>query len=209
MSVDVLGRVIEVVSGRTLAEFFQERIFGPLGMEDTGFHVPADELDRFTAAYGPGPDGLRMNDSPVNGQHTRPAEWLSGGGGLVSTASDYVRFAQMLLNEGELDGVRMLEPETVRLMRRNHLPDDLVPIPIGGENQGFGLGFAVSLGQNAGSYRWLGIAGTYFWIDPAEELVVFAWNQLQPLGGAPIDRVIAGIVYEAIVEDGRVPAGGA
>jgi CubicO group peptidase (beta-lactamase class C family) len=201
MAVDVLGRVIEVVSGLTLAEFFQERIFDPLGMEDTGFHVPAGKHDRFTAVYGPGPDGLRMNDSPVDGQHTRPAQWYSGGGGLTSTASDYLRFAQMMLDEGELDGIRILRPETVRLMRSNHLPDELVPIPIGGQNQGFGLGFAVSMGENAGSYRWLGIAGTYFWIDPNEELVVFAWNQLRPSGGAPIDRVIADVVYGAILEE--------
>jgi CubicO group peptidase (beta-lactamase class C family) len=200
MAVDVLGRVIEVTSGRTLAEFFQERIFDPLGMDDSAFHVPAEKLDRFTAVYGPSSDGLRMNDSPVDGQHTRPAQWFSGGGGLTSTASDYVRFTQMLLNEGDLDGVRILRPETVRLMRRNHLPDDLVPIAIGGQNQGFGLGFAVSMGQNAGTYRWLGIAGTYFWIDPNEDLIVFAWNQLQPSGGAPLDRVIAEIVYDAILD---------
>jgi len=200
MAVDVLGRVIEVVSGRTLAEFFQERIFDPLGMDDSGFHVPAEKLDRFTAVYGPSSDGLRMNDSHVDGQHTRPAQWFSGGGGLTSMASDYLRFTQMLLNEGELDGVRILRPETVRLMRRNHLPEELVPIPIGGQNQGFGLGFAVSMGENAGAYRWLGIAGTYFWIDPNEELIVFAWNQLRPSGGAPIDRVIAEIVYEAILD---------
>jgi CubicO group peptidase (beta-lactamase class C family) len=200
MGVDVLGRVIEVVSGQTLAEFFQERIFDPLDMEDTGFSVPGDKLDRFTAVYGPSPDGLRMNDSPVDGQHTRPAQWFSGGGGLTSTASDYIRFTQMLLNEGELEGQRVLQPETVRLMRRNHLPEGLYPIPIGGQNQGFGLGFAVSMGENAGTYRWLGIAGTYFWIDPNEDLIVFAWNQLQPSGGAPIDRVISEIVYGAILD---------
>ena len=200
MAVDVLGRVIEVVSGRTLAEFFQERIFDPLGMDDSGFHVPAEKLDRFTAVYGPSPDGLRMNDSPVDGQHTRSAQWFSGGGGLTSTASDYLRFTQMLLNEGELDGVRILRPESVRLMRRNHLADNLVPIPIGGRNQGFGLGFAVSMGEHAGSYRWLGIAGTYFWIDPNEDLIVLAWNQLQPSGGAPLDSVIAEIVYGAILD---------
>jgi CubicO group peptidase (beta-lactamase class C family) len=198
MGVDVLGRVVEVVSGETLEDFFGERIFEPLGMEDTGFHVPSNELDRFTAAYGPGQGGLSVIESPVDGQHTRPAQWFSGGGGLVSTASDYLRFAQMLLNEGELDGVRVLRPETVRLMRTNHLPDELVPIPIGGQNQGFGLGFAVSMGENAGSYRWLGIAGTFFWIDPNEELIAFAWNQLRPSGGAPIDRLMADIVYEAV-----------
>jgi CubicO group peptidase (beta-lactamase class C family) len=182
MSVDVLGRVVEVVSGRSLEEFFRTRIFEPLGMEDTGFHVPAEKLERFAAVYGPSQGSLRVIESPVDGQHTRPALWFSGGGGLTSTASDYLRFAQMLLNEGELDGVRLLRPETVRLMTRNHLPADLLPIPIGGVEQGFGLGFAVSLGDHAGSYRWLGIAGTYFWIDPYEDLIVFAWNQLRPSG---------------------------
>jgi CubicO group peptidase (beta-lactamase class C family) len=198
MGVDVLGRVVEVVSEMPLDDFFRTRIFEPLDMDDTGFWVPAAKLDRFAAAYGPGQGGLRVIESPMDGQHTRPATWLSGGGGLTSTASDYLRFAQMLLNEGELDGARLLRTETVRLMRRNHLPDALVPIPIGGAEQGFGLGFAVSMGEHAGSYRWLGIAGTYFWIDPAEELVVFAWNQLRPSGGAPIERVMADIVYEAL-----------
>ena len=198
MGVDVLGRVVEVVSGMPLDDFFRTRIFEPLGMEDTGFWVPEEKLDRFTAAYGPSQGGLRVIESHVDGQHTRPATWLSGGGGLTSTASDYLRFAQMLLDEGALDGVRLLRPETVQLMRRNHLPDALVPIPIGGADQGFGLGFAVSMGEHAGSYRWLGIAGTYFWIDPREDLVVFAWNQLRPSGGAPIERVMAEIVYDAV-----------
>jgi CubicO group peptidase (beta-lactamase class C family) len=200
MGVEVLGRVVEVVSGRPLDEFFRERIFEPLGMDDTGFHVQPEDLDRLTAAYAPSPNGLRVGESNVDGQHTRPAQWFSGGGGLTSTASDYLRFAQMLLDEGELDGVRLLEPETVRAMRTNQLPTELVPIPIGGQNQGFGLGFAVSMGENAGSYRWLGIAGTYFWIDPEEELIVFAWNQLRPSGGAPIDRIMSLIVYEAILD---------
>ena len=201
MGVDVLGRVVEVVSGQSLDDFFRTRIFEPLGMDDTGFHVPAEKLERFAAVYGPGRGGgLQVIESPVDGQHTRPAQWLSGGGGLTSTASDYLRFAQMLLNEGELDGTRLLRPETVRLMTQNHLPDDLLPIPIGGANQGFGLGFAVSMGEHAGSYRWLGIAGTYFWIDPTEELIAFAWNQLRPSGGAPIERVMSEIVYEAIGE---------
>ncbi|MDH3227897.1 MAG: serine hydrolase [Thermoleophilia bacterium] len=198
LGVDVLGRVVEVVSGLTLDDFFRTRIFEPLGMDDTAFWVPAHKLDRFTAVYGPGQGGLQVIESPIDGQHTRPATWLSGGGGLTSTASDYLRFAQMLLNGGELEGVRLLRPETVRLMRTNHLPDALVPIGIGGADLGFGLGFAVSVGERPGTYRWLGIAGTYFWIDPNEDLIVFAWNQLRPSGGAPIDRVMAGIVYEAL-----------
>jgi CubicO group peptidase (beta-lactamase class C family) len=200
MGVDVLGRVVEVVSGRTLAEFFQDRIFEPLGMDDTAFQVQREDLDRFTAAYAPGPNGLRVGESNVDGQHTRPAQWFSGGGGLTSTASDYLRFAQMLLDDGELDGVRLLRAETVQTMRRNHLPQELVPIPIGGQNQGFGLGFAVAMGENAGTYRWLGIAGTYFWIDPNEDLIVFAWNQLRPNGAAPIERIVSQIVYEAILD---------
>jgi CubicO group peptidase (beta-lactamase class C family) len=200
MGVDVLGRVVEIVSGHTLEEFFRERILDPLGMEDTGFQVRAENLDRFTAAYAPSPNGLRLGESNVDGQHTRPAQWFSGGGGLTSTASDYLRFCQMLLNEGELDGVRLLRPETVQLMRENHLPSELVPIPIGGQNEGWGLGFAVAMGEHAGAYRWLGIAGTYFFIDPSEDLIVFAWNQLRPSGGAPIDRIVAQIVYEAILD---------
>jgi CubicO group peptidase (beta-lactamase class C family) len=199
LGVDVLGRVVEVVSGRTLAEFFQERIFEPLGMDDTGFHVQPADLDRFTAAYAPGPNGLRVGESNVNGQHTRPAQWYSGGGGLTSTASDYLRFAQMLLNDGELDGVRLLRAATVQAMRTNQLAPELIPIPIGGPNQGWGLGFAVAMGERAGTYRWLGIAGTYFWIDPNEDLIVFAWNQLRPNGGAPIERIVSDIVYEAIL----------
>ena len=203
MSVDVLGRVIEVVSGQTLEDFFHEQIFEPLEMEDTGFQVPAEKLGRFAAVYGPGPSGLRMIDSPVDGQHTRPAQWLSGGGGLTSTASDYVRFTQMLLNEGELDGVRILNSETVRLMRQNHLPDELVAMSSGGANQGWGLGFSVSMGERADSYGWQGIAGTYFLIDPNEDFVVFAWNQLQPSGGARINRVTEEIVYDAILNEGE------
>jgi CubicO group peptidase (beta-lactamase class C family) len=106
----------------------------------------------------------------------------------------------MLLNDGELDGVRLLRSETVQAMRTNQLPPELLPIPIGGQNQGFGLGFAVSMGEHAGTFRWLGIAGTYFWIDPSEDLIVFAWNQLRPNGGAPIERIVSDIVYEAIVD---------
>ena len=203
LSTDVLGRVVEVVSGQTLEGFFQERVFEPLGMEDTGFHVPSRKLDRFAAVYGPGGDGLRMIDSPVDGSFTRPPDRFSGGGGLTSTATDYLRFCQMLLNEGELDGVRLLRPETVRLMRRNHLPDEMIPIGLGGPDQGFGLGFAVSVGENEGTYWWLGVASTYFWIDPNEELIAFAWTQLEPVGRAPLDRILRPIVYEAIVEASR------
>lgn len=146
-------------------------------MDDTAFHVSADKLDRFTGNYAR-PDGtLQLTDSPVNGQHTRPPVWLSGGGGLTSTASDYIRFAQMLLHGGELDGVRILETDTVETIRTNHLPESLIPVSFGtylSPAYGFGLGFAVLVDDtaspkpdNTGVHRWAGAANTFFWIDPA------------------------------------------
>lgn len=198
-STDVLGRVVEVASGQPLDVFFRERIFGPLGMHDTGFHVTADKLDRFTAMYRRGRDGLGPAGRPGNDPFTRPANWFSGGGGLTSTASDYLRFCRMLLREGELDGVRILRPETVELMTSNHLPDEMIPILPGFGDQGFGLGFAVSVGEDAGTYSWSGIANTYFWVDPGEEIVAMAWTQLQPYGAAPLSAVLRPFVYEAII----------
>ena len=199
-STDVLGRVVEVASGRSLDSFFRERIFEPLGMDDTGFQVPADKVDRFAAMYRRTRDGLVPAGPPGADPYTRPPVWLSGGGGLASTASDYLRFSQMLLNEGELDGVRLLAAETVRLMTRNHLPDEMIPIMPGLGDAGFGLGFAVPSGEDGGAYWWSGIANTYFWIDPREEIVAMAWTQLQPFGAAPLDRVLRPIVYEAIID---------
>ena len=199
VSTDVLGRVVEVVSGQSLDDFLRERVFEPLGMEDTGFRVPADKLDRFTAMYVRGGDDLGAAGMPGDDPFTRPPAWLSGGGGLVSTARDYLRFCRMLLGGGELDGVRILRPGTVRLMTSNHLPDEMIPI-LGLDDQGFGLGFAVSVGANAGSYWWSGIANTYFWVDPREEIVALAWTQLQPYGAAPLDRLLLPLVYEAIIE---------
>ncbi|MDE0074510.1 MAG: serine hydrolase [Gammaproteobacteria bacterium] len=199
VSTDVLGRVVEVASGLSLSDFFRERIFEPLGMNDTGFRVPAGKVDRFAAMYLRSGDGLSPAGTPGEGPFTRPPTWLSGGGGLVSTAGDYLRFCRMLLGGGELDGVRLLQPETVRLVTDNHLPDEMIPILPGLDDQGFGLGFAVSVGANAGSYWWSGIANTYFWVDPREEIVAMAWTQLQPYGAAPLDRLLRPLVYEAII----------
>jgi len=201
MGIDVLGRVVEVVSGMTLEDFFRDHIFEPLGMDDTGFQVDAEDLPRFTAAYAPSPQGLRENESATTGTHTQPAAWFSGGAGLTSTASDYLRFASMLLNDGELDGVRLLRAETVRMMRTNQLPPELTPTPIAGPNHGWGYGFAVSVGpQHPGQFRWIGIIGTTFWVDPAEDLIVFAWQQLRPNGQSPIENRVADIVYGAILD---------
>ena len=197
LSTDVLGRVVEVVSGQSLDDFFRERIFEPLGMHDTGFHVAEGKTDRFTQVYFRSRDGLVAPPSPGGDRFTRPPSWYSGGGGLTSTATDYLRFCEMLLGGGERDGVRILRPETIEVMTRNHLPDEMIPI-LGLTGQGFGLGFAVSVGDNPGTYWWSGVASTYFWIDPEEEIIAFAWTQLQPYGMAPVDRLLRPIVYDAI-----------
>ena len=190
IAVDVQGKLIEKLSGQPLDEFFAARIFQPLGMKDTAFYVPADKLDRMTVNYNKKDDQLVPVDGSTNSQFaTRPA-FLSGGGGLVSTADDYLRFAQMMLNRGELDGVRILKPETVDLMSRNHLPEALVPIKLGPlplANTGFGLDFAVRVatanGDPAGSlgeYWWGGAASTQFLIAPREKLIVIGMTQFMP-----------------------------
>ena len=208
VSTDIVGRVVEVASGQPFDVFLQARIFDPLDMSDTAFVVPADKRDRFTAHYAR-PDGtLQVIDSPVDGQYTQRPRWLSGGGGLASTASDYIRFAQMLLQDGELGGVRILESETVQAMRSNRLPDALVPIQLGtflSPGYGFGLGFAVVVDADAspepdndGVFRWAGAANTYFWIDPAAELIGMVWTQLNPFAAYDLEREFQTLVYEAL-----------
>ncbi len=200
LSTDVLGRVVEIVSGQPLDAFFRERIFEPLDMHDTGFQLPASRAGRLVAMVRRTPDGLAPASDPANDPLTRPPTWFSGGGGLVSTAADYLRFCQMLLGGGEIDGIRLLEAETVRLMTTNHLPEELIPIMPGIGEQGFGLGFAVSVGENEGRYWWSGIANTWFWVDPEEEIVGFAWTQLQPYGAAPLSRIVQPMVKAAIID---------
>jgi CubicO group peptidase (beta-lactamase class C family) len=185
MSTDVLGRVVEVVSGQSLADFFAARITGPLGMRDTAFEATGERAARLAEPQADAATGERPPMRNVAGPH----RWASGGGGLVSTAADYLRFCQMLLNGGELDGTRLLAPKTVRHMAANHLPDNvgygdtarsrfgaLAPVPEMG--YGFGLGFAVRTAPgmspvpgSVGEYFWGGVTGTYFWIDPAEDLI--------------------------------------
>ncbi|NIV39078.1 MAG: serine hydrolase, partial [Anaerolineae bacterium] len=145
---DVVGRVVEVISGLSLAEFFENKILGPLGMEDTAFSVPPGKVDRFATLYGAAEDGtLQEIDTPVGGDYF-DVSLYSGGHGLVSTATDYLRLAQFFLNRGELDGVRLLGPRTVDLMTMNHLRPAVLPMAIGAEQMpglGFGLGFSVML----------------------------------------------------------------
>ena len=209
VSTDILGRVVEVASGQAFDAFLKARIFDPLEMSDTAFVVPPEKRDRFTAQYAR-PDGaaLQMIDSPVDGQYTQPPRWLSGGGGLASTASDYIRFAQMLLQDGELGGVRILETATVQTMRSNRLPDSLVPIQLGtflSPGYGFGLGFAVVVDadaspepDNSGVFRWAGAANTFFWIDPTAELIGMVWTQFNPFAAYDIEREFQTLVYDAL-----------
>jgi CubicO group peptidase (beta-lactamase class C family) len=206
MATDVLGYLVEMVSGMPFDAFLKARIFEPLGMVDTGFHVPADKLGRFAATYSPGEKGgMQLLDAPATSRFARPTSCPSGGGGLVSTAEDYLRFAQMLLNDGELDGVRLLGRKTVELMRTNHLPAGMPVFEDGAT--GFGLGFGVILDVartrmlgSVGSYSWGGAAGTKFWIDPQEDLIGLLMIQFMPSGHYPIGSDFQVLAYQAIVD---------
>ena len=215
VATDVVGYLVQVISGMPFDVFLEERILGPLGMEDTGFYVPAGKLDRLATLYGAAEDGglKELVNTSVVGDYTKPPRLLSGGGGLVSTASDYVRFSQMLLNGGELDGVRLLGRKTVELMTINHLPDALIPIRMAPydtmHGYGFGLGFRVLMDVaqsgmlgSEGVYRWGGWASTAFFIDPKEELIALLLPQFIPSGAAryPIDSEFQTLVYQALVD---------
>jgi len=208
IAVDVQGYLVEVLSGQAFDEFLRERIFEPLGMVDTGFHVPAENHGRLAQVYGYGEDGaLVAPPAPDASDGPRPfldpATFFSGGGGLVSTTMDYMRFCQMLLNGGELDGARILSPTTVDMMRANHLPRAMGEYAPG---MGFGLDFSVVLDQMAagsgsvGEYSWGGAAGTWFWIDPVQDLVFVGMIQ-QFGGGRPDVRSLSRqLTYAAITE---------
>jgi len=176
---DVLGRLVEVISGQTLSEFFAQRIFQPLRMVDTAFHVPEGKWDRLVPIYTPIPEGTiqRMTGVFQDGFRHQP-EMCAGGAGLTSTVFDYLRLVQMLLKGGELDGERLLSPLSVELMRSDVLGDLPAVSPFLAAGHGFGLTFAVSKGPGraatlppAGQYRWGGAAGTAFWIDPSQDMV--------------------------------------
>jgi CubicO group peptidase (beta-lactamase class C family) len=191
VSTDVLGRVIEVVSGEPLDRFVRERIFVPLDMRDTGFTIADDKLDRFATAYARDSKGvLHPIDAPATSHYRKQPRFFSGGGGLVSTARDYCRLCQMLLGGGELDGVRVLRPDTVAQMTSNHLPADALPLRLGGfplHGFGFGLGVMMKLEDKAhptrldGEFSWSGSASTYFWVAPKPERILIILQQLEPL----------------------------
>ncbi len=211
---DVLGYLIEVISGMSLDEFFKTRILDPLGMEDTGFHVPVEKHDRFAANYQRTPSKkLILADDPVEGIFSKPRSYLSGGGGLVSTANDYFRFCQMMLNGGDLEGVRILGKRTVDYMTMNHLPGgtDMASLSVSTfeqvatEGSGFGLGFSIILSpisagviSSTGEYSWGGMASTAFWIDPVEEMIVIFLTQFMPSATFNFRGQLKSIIYPAI-----------
>jgi CubicO group peptidase (beta-lactamase class C family) len=214
-STDVLGRVVEVVSGMPLDQFFAERIFGPLGMVDTGFSVPDSEQGRLAALYTPDPATLQARRLDAMGRNALDVPtFLSGGGGLVTTATDYHRFAQMLSGRGELDGVRLLGSRTVRFMATNHLPDgaDLSAFgrPLFSETTfdgvGFGLGVSVTVDPvkakvpgSVGEYGWGGAASTAFWVDPVEDMTAVFLTQLLPSSTHPLRSQLKLLVHQALV----------
>jgi CubicO group peptidase (beta-lactamase class C family) len=214
LSTDIVGRLVEILSGDPFDDYLRREIFEPLGMADTGFFVPPESADRFTALYQFRPGNTPALMDPAEGsRYLRPRSYLSGSGGLVSTTRDYVAFCRMLLNGGHLDGRRVLGRKTLELMTVNHLPGGatLMDLAIGGfgeagfEGVGFGLGFAVGLGPaatamagSAGDFYWGGAASTAFWVDPAEDLFAIFMTQLLPSAAYPFRAQLRALVYQAI-----------
>jgi CubicO group peptidase (beta-lactamase class C family) len=206
VATDVLGYLVEVVAGQPFDQFLKQRIFDPLGMTDTAFYAPPEKIDRLAAVYGPAkPSGLKLAESPEIAHYDRPPKVPSGGGGLVSTAGDYLRFAQMLLNQGELDGVRLLGRKTVELMTTNHLPDGVHPFD--DLAAGFGLGGSVlmDVGKSqmlgsVGNFGWGGAANTNFWIDPREELIGILMLQFMPSDTYPVAPDFRILTYQALID---------
>ena len=211
LSVDVLGRLVEVISGKTLDQFLRERIFVPLGMKDTFFYPPDDKLARLATAYTYYPDkGLnRFPDTPITEgpfsysadyPYSGPKKLFSGGAGLVSTAQDYARFCQMMLNEGKAGDRQLLSRKSIELMTHDQLGKL-------SSEQSFGLGFGIDgiktplaeLGS-AGEYKWSGFYYTTFSIDPREQMIVIFMGQLHPAGGLTLDRQVGALAHQAIIE---------
>jgi CubicO group peptidase (beta-lactamase class C family) len=227
VSTDVIGYLIGMVSGKPFEQFLKERIFEPLEMKDTDFFVPAGKAHRFAACYSASPQGamtfhaserkggLTLQDDPATSPFLSPPSFISGGGGLCSTAADYLTFCRALLNGGELSAVRLVGPKTLALMTSNHLPGGRT-LPEMSRSLfseatyhgiGFGLGFSVTLDPaqtlipgSAGEYAWGGAATTSFWIDPAEELVAIFMTQVLPSTAYPIRRELRTMIYAAITD---------
>jgi CubicO group peptidase (beta-lactamase class C family) len=219
VAIDVLGYLVEKLSGIGFGEFLRTRLFEPLGMHDTAFWVPSDKVERFTSCYQPegrGP-GLKLQDDARESTYAKPPLLESGGGGLVSTAHDYLRFCRMMLHGGTLDGVQILSPKTVALFSLNYLPDgrevaDMALPGMFSESSYAGVGFSLGCGVNVdvaktrlpgslGEYFWGGAAATAFWIDPEEELtVVFMTQVIGSEARLTLRRDLRTLVYSALTE---------
>jgi CubicO group peptidase (beta-lactamase class C family) len=214
LSTDIVGRLVEILSGQRFDDYLRQEIFEPLGMVDTGFFVPPESLTRFSANYQYRPANTPvLMDDPAQSRYLRPRSYLSGAGGLVSTTDDYVAFCRMLANGGQLDGRRLLGRKTLELMTVNHLPGGatLMDLAVGGfgeagfEGVGFGLGFAVGQGPaatamagSAGDFYWGGAASTAFWVDPVEDLFAVFMTQLFPSMAYPFRAQLRALVYQAL-----------
>jgi len=227
VATDVVGYLIGKISGKPFEHFLKERILDPLGMNDTAFFVPKDKAHRFAACYSADPQGgfnplaaerkgtLTLQDDPATSSFLSPPSFISGGGGLCSTAADYLTFCRALLNGGELDGVRLLGPKTLKLMTSNHLPGG-VDLPAMSRSMfseaayygiGFGLGFAVTMNPaqtliagSPGEFNWGGAATTSFFIDPVEELIMIFMTQVLPSSAYPLRRELRTMLYAAITD---------
>ena len=218
ISIDILGYLIEKVSGMAFGEFLRTRLFEPLGMVDTGFHCPPEKISRFSSCYVPGDHGgLKLQDDAQKSSYAKPPLLESGGGGLVSTTHDYMRFCQMMVKGGALDGVRILSPKSVALFSLNHLPGnqdltELAPAGAFSESGYSGIGFSLGCGVNIdvaktrlpgtlGEYFWGGAASTAFWIDPKEDLtVVFMTQVIGTDARLTLRRDLRTLVYSAMTE---------
>ncbi len=216
IATDVLGYLIGKISGKPFEQFLKERIFDPLGMADTAFYVPEEKAHRFAACYSADDKGGKvLQDDPTKSPYLKPPSFVSGGGGLVSTTADYLKFCRMLLGRGALGNARLLSPKTLALMTTNHLPGNKTLPELSRslfseatyDGVGFGLGFAVTMDPartlipgSAGEFWWGGAATTSFWVDPAEDLAVVFMTQNLPSAAYPVRRELRTLVYSAITE---------
>lgn len=217
VATDVCGYLVQTIADQSFDEFLTERLFTPLGMVDTDFWVPADKAHRLAANYSRTPeDGMRLVDPPGRSTYLTKPSRFSGGGGLVSTIDDYFRFAQMLLNKGELDGTRILGRKTIELMTSNHMPGNGDLASMGQsvfsetpyDGIGFGLGFSVMLNPptanilgTPGEFAWGGAASTYFFVDPGEDLLAIQLTQLLPSSAYPVRRELRVLTYQSLIDE--------